>query len=127
MDFDIINAATAFIPVIADGARGLFARFNGDAGAAPQNVEEAVRLREADTARLVALAQLDQVGDTYKWVNAVKGLQRPFVIASVFAAYVYARLTMDVMPPDLVDYTAMVGFYLFGDRVNMYARRRGNA
>ena len=33
MDFDILNAGTALIPVVSDGLRGIFARITGGAGA----------------------------------------------------------------------------------------------
>lgn len=117
------TAAAAFIPVISDGVRGVFARLTGGAGARPQNVEEAIALQDADTARLTALAALDSAGETYKWVNAVRALQRPFAVALVLGSYVGARFTLDVMPDDLTAYASAVTFYLFGERMNFHAKR----
>lgn len=117
------TAAAAFIPVISDGVRGVFARFTGGAGARPQNVEEAIALQDADTARLAALAALDQSGETYRWVNAVRALQRPVAVLLVLGSYVGARFTLDTMPDDLTSFASAVTFYLFGERMNFHAKR----
>lgn len=119
----LATAGAALIPVLSDGVRGVFARFTGGAGAQPQNVEERLALYEADTRRLEALARLDSVGETFKWVNAVRALQRPFAVGVVLSAYVGARFTLDTMPDDLTAYASTVTFYLFGDRANYHAKR----
>ena len=51
----------ALVPVVSDGVRGIIAKFTGGAGGQPQNVEERVKLMEAEAAKLQALAALDGV------------------------------------------------------------------
>ena len=51
----------ALVPAVADGFRGIVAKFTGGAGGQPQNVEERVKLMEAEAAKLQALAALDGV------------------------------------------------------------------
>jgi hypothetical protein len=119
----LATAGAALLPVLSDGIRGIFTRVTGGAGALPTNVEEVVSLQEADTRRLEALARLDTYGETYKWVNAVRALQRPVVVAAVMATYVGVRFSLDVMPEDLTAYASAITFYLFGDRANYHAQR----
>lgn len=122
MDFDILNAGTALIPVVSDGLRGIFARITGGAGAEPQNIEERVQIMEADTARLQALAQLDSVGDTYQWVNAIRGLVRPLTAFGLVSAYGITAAFFGNADPTLAGFAQMAAFYYFGERTTAYAR-----
>ncbi|OUV96696.1 MAG: hypothetical protein CBD02_04575 [Candidatus Pelagibacter sp. TMED142] len=119
----LATSAAALLPVATDGVRAVINRLTGGAGANPANIEERIALQEADTARLNALAALEQTGETYKWVEAVRALQRPTAVVIVLGCYTGARFALDVMPDDLVTFASAVTFYLFGERTNMYARR----
>lgn len=109
----------ALLPALSDGVRGVFSRLTGGKGAMPQNVAEVIQLMNAENERLKALAQLDAVsGDIHKWVASLRALQRPAIATLIIVAYVWA---IAVNAPEsyvtsLGDYTAMVTFYLFGDR-----------
>lgn len=60
---------SALVPVGADGIRSIFNWLTGGAGAQPTNVEEAVKLMEAETNRLKVVAELDKpVGNPSQWV-----------------------------------------------------------
>ena len=119
----LATASAALLPVATDGVRAIINRVTGGAGANPANVAERIELQNADTERLRALAALEQTGDTYRWVNAVKALQRPLAVSVVLACYASARFLLDEMPEDLISYAGAVTFYLFGERTNLYARR----
>jgi hypothetical protein len=59
----------ALIPVVSDGLRGAFTWMTKGKGAEPANVDEVVKLMEADTNRLKALAELDHPEGTISpWV-----------------------------------------------------------
>ena len=118
----------ALLPALTDGARGLFARLSKGKGAEPQNVNEVIALMNADTEKLKTLAALDTAGDTYKWVNAIRALQRPVISLAVIVGYIAAcyglgdptQSTLDM----LGNYASMVTFYLFGDRTYSYIKGR---
>lgn len=114
----------ALLPVVSDGARAVVNRVTGGAGAQPSNVDEVIRLNESEVNRLQALAAIDSVGDTYKWVNAVRALQRPGVTAVVLGAFGAAVATGSVEIQDQIQpYVQAVTFYLFGDRTYSHFRR----
>jgi hypothetical protein len=120
----------SLLPAVADGARGLFARLFKGKGAQPQNVTEVIALMNADTEKLKTLAALDAPsGDSYKWVNAVRSLQRPVVSGAVIIGYLLACYGVGDPSQGTVDtlaqYASMVTFYLFGDRTYSYIK--GNA
>src|SRR4051812_19507861 len=108
----------ALIPAAADGLRGIFSKITGASGARPQNIAEVIKLMDADTARLQALAALDQPGGVHQWVADVRALQRPFAVALIVAAYFYALFASDRLPQSTLEgitqYAQMVTFYLFG-------------
>ena len=110
----------ALLPAAADGIRGIISRFTGGAGANPQNVEEVIKLREAENKRLEIISQLEGQGETYKWVEAVRKLQRPTVVAVTLITWAIVFLnpqTYDDFTRDVVQASASsVWFYLFGER-----------
>jgi hypothetical protein len=79
------------IPVLADGVRGLFAKFSGGAGGTPQNVDERIKLMEAETARLQALADIDKPsGEPSKWVTDFRASFRYVAILLIWLATIVA-------------------------------------
>jgi len=79
------------IPVLADGVRGIFAKFSGGAGGTPQNVDERIKLMEAETARLQALADIDKPsGEPSKWVTDFRASFRYVAILLIWIATIAA-------------------------------------
>jgi len=123
---DPLTILSAFIPAVSDGIRGLINKWTGGAGAQPANVEEAVKLIDADIRRLETLAKMDSVGNTSQWVNNFRALMRPSVGALIV---VFWGSTLYIqMDGALVDIAAnlasSVVFYLFGDRTYMHFKRK---
>lgn len=123
MDFELLNAGASLLPVVSDGLRAVVNRFTGGAGAEPANVEERIALVQADTERLEALAAMDRIGDTYSWVNAVRGLMRPAIATMLVVSYSGVAVVTGNPPPGLEDFAQMAAFYMFGERTLRYNRR----
>lgn len=121
----LTTVVPALIPAVTDGVRGVIAKFTGGAGAKPANVAEAVQLMNADTDRLRALKELDNVGQVSLWVNNVRAMMRPVASAIVLGGYIgtlYLSADQAVIL-QMGDYARMVTFYIFGDRSYMYFKR----
>ena len=74
----------ALVPVLADGLRGALAKITGVAGSQPQNVAEAIKLMEAQTARLEALAKLDALApNVAPWVANLRGSFRYLAVGLI--------------------------------------------
>jgi hypothetical protein len=74
----------ALVPVVSDGVRGIIAKFTGGAGGQPQNVEERVKLMEAEAAKLQALAALDGVnGEPSRWIINLRASFRYVIISAI--------------------------------------------
>jgi hypothetical protein len=116
----------ALLPAATDGVRALINKFTGGSGAKPSNPDDVVKLMEAETKRLKALAELEGGGTTYEWVEAVRKLQRPAYGLLAILSYIYAVNSGDVLPEttaEMAQWVQMFGFYLFGDRTYMYLKK----
>jgi len=127
----------ALLPAGVDIFKGLFGAVSrlitGETGAKPQNVEEAIKLMEADTARLKALADLDKpAANISKWVADLRGSFRYIGAGVIILAGAFV-IIYDVLTAGSVDaatyetVTTLMGSvfsFMFGDRVNLSLKRK---
>src|SRR4030066_1623754 len=91
----------ALVPVASDAVRGIISKFTGGAGAIPQNVDEEIRLMNAKTENLKALADLDRpAGNISQWVADLRASFR-YVAAGLLIVSAISPLfiPMDIMTP----------------------------
>ena len=115
----------SLLPVAIDGVRGLVNKFTGGAAAKPSNPDDVVKLMDAETQRLKALSQLEGNGQTYKWVEAVRKLQRPVYGLAALIMYGWAVTSGadQTTTAEIAQWVQMFGFYLFGDRTYMHLKQ----
>lgn len=122
---DPVTILSAFIPVVAEAGKAAVNRFLGQNKEEfkPANVEQAIKLQEIEIKKLETLYNMGSGGETYKWVEAVRKLQRPVVVVAVLGLWGYVH-TAGIGDTATVDNMASaVGFYLFGDRTMFYIRQ----
>lgn len=122
-----ITLLTAFMPMITDVVRAGINRLTGGAGAQPANVAEAIQLMEADVKRVQAMAELDKVENTSKWVNDVRAMQRPVAVTLVLIVWMGVVFTPSVDEEVLnivANLASAAVFYLLGDRTYLYFKRK---
>ena len=121
---DPLTLLTVFAPVVMDGAKALIGRFTGNKPAIV-TTEDYAKVQDADIRKLETIAKLDvPAGETYKWVNAVRSMQRPVVVASVLLAWVYAVVTNSAQVDNVSNLASAVFFYLFGERGLGYIKKK---
>jgi hypothetical protein len=117
----------SLIPTLADAVRGIIGKFTGGAGAAPQNVDEAIKMMNAETAKMQALAALDAPApNVSKWVADLRASTR-YIIAILVVINAVAVVYVPGIPTNYVDLsTTLAGSvwaFLFGER--MYIKLAG--
>ena len=116
----------ALVPVLADGARGLFARLTQGAGAQPTTARERIELIDAETRRLQALAALDTPGaNISKWVADFRASFRYFAVSGIVLATL-AAVFLDVEGAALMalfDLTGAAMSFIIGERMYLHLRR----
>jgi hypothetical protein len=68
-----------------------------------------------------ALNEAGGSNPSYLWVEAIVRLQRPLVVAVSLGAWAYTHV-VGMSSPEVDNFAAIVGFYLFGDRTMFYAK-----
>lgn len=123
---DPITILSAFIPVVAEAGKAAVNRFLGQPKEKfkPANVEQAIKLQEIEIKKLETLYNMGADGETYKWVEAVRKLQRPVVVAAVLGLWGYVHISGIGNTTTVDNMASAVGFYLFGDRTMFYIRER---
>lgn len=118
---------TALLPAIIDGVKTVITRVSGGKKTLDSTITptDTIALMDADTRKLTALASLDVISDAPRWVNAVRGLQRPVVALLVLLTWVITQFS-DLQPENYEAVSMMtqsVIFYLFGDRTYNYLKK----
>ena len=118
----------ALVPAFSDGVRGIIAKFTGGAGGQPQNVEERVKLMEAEAAKLQALAALDGVnGEPSKWIINLRASFRYVIISSIMLFTGVIVFTPDIVGASVVaiflDMTGACMSFVIGERMYLTLRK----
>jgi hypothetical protein len=118
----------ALVPAFSDGVRGIIAKFTGGAGGQPQNVEERVKLMEAEAAKLQALAALDGVnGEPSKWIINLRASFRYVIISSIMIFTGVIVFTPDIVGASVVaiflDMTGACMSFVIGERMYLTLRK----
>ena len=79
-------------------------------------------MKEMDLKWFTALNKAGGTNPTYMWVEAVVRLQRPLVAAIALLTWSYTH-TLGTVSPDVDNFAAVIGFYLFGDRTLFYTKK----
>jgi hypothetical protein len=110
--FDPVTMLAALAPTAVRTADALIQRYIVPDTIKPATVEQAVALANVDVEKLRIVTQADAGGDTYKWVEAVRKLQRPVVVFATLAAFLYNPAEQAV-----AELFQVVMWYLFGERI----------
>jgi hypothetical protein len=118
-------AITAIISAVLPGAMdwigALVNRWTGGAGALPKNVDEVIKLKQAEVAQLEALAKLDAPGPNVSpWVSDLRASFRPIIAIGSLCVAIAATFVTGLPEEALATiymFASTVTAYLFGERM----------
>ena len=118
----------ALVPAVADGARGLIAKFTGGAGGQPQNIRERIELMQAESAKLQALAALDTpTGEPSKWIINLRASFRYIIISSIMIFTGIIVFNSDIVGTTVVaiflDMTGACMSFVIGERMYLTLKK----
>mgnify|MGYP001603952405 FL=1 len=122
----------ALVPVFTDAIRGVIGWFTGGSGAQPQNVEEAIKLMQAEVEKLKALALLDApAGNISRWVADLRasfryiaaGLILMATVAAIFAKGAGVPLDTGLVDA-MLQLSGSVFSFMFGDRLYFHLKQK---
>jgi hypothetical protein len=117
----------ALMPTLADGVRGIFAKFSGGAGGTPQNVAERIQLMQAETARLQALAEIDKPsGEPSRWVTDMRASFR-YVFITLILITTSIAIFSPIVPENitlmLLDLSGACMSFIIGERLYLNLKK----
>jgi hypothetical protein len=119
---DPLTALAAFGPLLVDLGKSAIARWVAPDTFRPTTVAEWLQMRQADVDLFKAMNDAGGAGQSWPWVEAIVRLQRPAVAAVALTVWAWSR-TYGVPSPEVDNFAATVGFYLFGDRTLFHSRK----
>ena len=126
--FDPITMLAALAPVVVEAGKAAVQKWMAPNQVKPLNVEDMLKMKQFDLEYFKTIAQADTGGETYMWVEAVRKMQRPFVVIAVLGTWAWLHIAnpsgIDVGTVD--NMASVVGFYLFGDRTMFYFKKGTN-
>lgn len=118
---DPITLLAAFAPLAVDLGKSLIAKFVAPEQFKPATIEQYVQVKQLDLDMFKALNEAGGSNPSYLWVEAIVRLQRPLVVLISLAVWAWSH-SYGTPSPEIDNFTAIVGFYLFGDRTMFYAK-----
>ena len=124
----------ALVPAVVDGFRSVVGWLFGSSGAQPQNVEDAIKLMQAEVEKLKALAELDRpASNISQWVADLRAsfryLAAAIIILSTMGLIVAKGMGLavdDGVIDILLQLSGSVFSFLFGDRVLLHLKQVSN-
>lgn len=113
--FDPVSMLAILGPVLVDAGRAVVGRFIAPDVVKPSSMAEVIQLRELDIEQFKIMQTADSTGETYRWVEAIRKLQRPIVVLGLLVGF--------CINPDNMAISAAfqaVGWYLFGERTRSF-------
>lgn len=119
---DPITILAALAPLAVDLGKSLIGKLTGD-NFKPANIADWLTMQNADIARFTAINNAGGAAQSWPWVEAVIRLQRPVIAAIALTVWAWSK-TKGTPSPEIDNFAAVIGFYLFGDRTLFYARAK---
>lgn len=120
---DPLTMLAALGPLALDLGKSLIGRFIQKDDYKPVSIAEWMQMRAADLDLFKAMNSAGAEGETYQWVVAIIKLQRPAVAGIALATWAWSH-TWGVPHPDIDNFAAVIGFYLFGERTLLKTKQQ---
>ncbi|HEX7890290.1 MAG TPA: hypothetical protein VF522_13095 [Ramlibacter sp.] len=114
---DPITILTALLPLVMEGGKYAVQKWLAPESVKPGTFLEFLQLRQLELDQFKAMQGGD--GESYRWVAAVRQLQRPAVVVGVVGTWCVQAAAGEVSPM-VANMASSVSFYLFGDRTLFY-------
>jgi len=120
---DPITLIALLGPLIKSGGQALINKFAKGDQFKPANVDDAIKMMEAETKQLEARIKVgDSEGPAYVWVTSLIKLQRPIIVYGTITGFMIMSLWglgTDTDRKLISDMAQVVVFWLFGERTLM--------
>lgn len=122
--FDPITILAAFGPLAVKLGEAVIGKYIAPDVFKPTNIEDYVKMRQLDIDQFNAVNNAGGTNESYPWVEAIVRLMRPSIALGVIGTWAVCKFANYNCGPEVDNFAAAIGFYLFGDRSLFYSTKR---
>lgn len=122
--FDPITLLAALGPLVVKGGEALIQKYITPDTYKPTNIAEFIQIKQLDLDFFNAVNNAGGNNASYPWVEAAVRLMRPTIALATIGTWAFCHLTNSNCGPEVDNFAAAIGFYLFGDRSLFYATKK---
>ncbi len=122
---DPITALAALLPLGIEAGKYAIQRWLAPETVKPGTFAEMLELQRIELERFKSMQGGAEA--SYRWVAAVRELQRPVFSAVVIGAWVYQAAVLPEVNDTVANMASAVAFYLFGERSLFHIQRKKGA
>lgn len=120
---DLVSALAIFGPLAVKLGESVINKFIAPDVFKPATIDDWVKMKELDVKHFEVLNAAGGTNASYPWVEAVVRLMRPGIAIAVIGTWAVCKLGSFNCGPEVDNFAAAIGFYLFGDRTLFYANK----
>lgn len=123
--FDPVTMLAAFGPLVVKLGEAAINKFVAPDTFKPATIDDWIKMKELDIKQFEAINNAGGNNPSYPWVEAVVRLMRPSIAIGVIGTWSLCKFIPDLTcGPEVDNFAAAIGFYLFGDRSLFYATKK---
>ena len=122
--FDPITLLAALGPLVVKLGDSLINKYVVPDNFKPANIDEYLKMKQVDLDFFNSLNNAGGTNQSYPWVEAIVRLMRPAIALGVIGTWASCKFGPFACGPEVDNFAAAIGFYLFGDRSLFYASKK---
>ena len=123
--FDPVTMLAAFGPLVVKLGEAAISKFVAPDTFKPATIDDWIKMKELDIKQFEAINNAGGNNPSYPWVEATIRLMRPAIAIGVIGTWSLCKFIPDLTcGPEVDNFAAAIGFYLFGDRSLFYATKK---
>ena len=121
---DPLSMLAVFGPLAVKLGESVISKFITPDTFKPATIDDYVKMKQLDLDQFKALNDAGGTNPTYPWVEAIVRLMRPSIAIVVIGTWAVCKFSTTPCGPEVDNFAAAIGFYLFGDRSLFYASKK---
>jgi hypothetical protein len=121
---DPLSILAIFGPLAVKLGESVISKFITPETFKPATIDDYLKMQQIDIAKFKAINDAGGANPSYPWVEAIVRLMRPGIALSVIGTWAVCQFYVGECDPNVANFAAAIGFYLFGDRSLFYATKK---
>ena len=121
---DPITMLAAFGPLVVKLGESVINKYIAPDNFKPATIDDWVKMKELDIKQFEVLNSAGGTNASYPWVEACIRLMRPAIAVGVIGTWTVCKLSSYNCGPEVDNFAAAIGFYLFGDRSLFHSTKK---